>query len=353
MSYTIEIFTDVLSENDQQALVQAEEIKQAEPEQSVKVHSSLRKLHAQLVKIYPCLSSYEDDDEDMDECPWSDGPLIENFGERVAILGISNRQGEVLSHILSCADKLKLSVIDPQDGMVYRPDSVQLVQFIQKQKQREVEDLPWNRSTLKNTMFPYLEPVLARYGFALKKNDGLSEKKFTRKIKGGSQDIVLVSYDFSLPYRVVLTIYTYLDVMDELSIKIHGRRIYRSYLEIGMDHFTGTRTSDDANDLQEFLVIVEKLAVLLVDKVIPCLDQCQDIFSLDEKMNPDTLPGIDKRVDIEYRALMVAWLANNPNLIKLVDYYREKVKGDSKEERAHLEKIIAYLLGNKNDMLAE
>ncbi|MFZ6874002.1 hypothetical protein ACO0LF_18240 [Undibacterium sp. Di27W] len=303
------------------------------------------------MKLYPCLSSYEDDDESMDECPWSDGPLIDNFGGRVAILGISHSHGEVLSYILLCADKLKLSIIDPQTAAVYRPGSAQLVQFIQKQKQLELEELPWNRSTLKDMMFSYLEPVLARLGFALKKNEGISEKKFTRKIKGGSQDIVLASYDFSLPYRVVLTTYTYLDVIDDLSRKIHARA-YRSYMEIGQEYFTGTVTSEDANNLQEFLVILEDLGVLLVEKIIPYLDQCQDIFSIDEKMNPAILPGIDTMVDIEYRALIVAWLANNPNLIKLVDYYREKSKDDTKEERKYLEKTIAYLLQHKNDMIS-
>ncbi|MFZ6657761.1 hypothetical protein, partial [Undibacterium sp. TJN19] len=98
MSYTIEIFANPLPQERQRALAEAAHIKEDYLQESGKIHPSLRKLHVQLVKQYPCLSSYDEDDQDRDDCPWSDGPLINNFGSQMAMLGISNHQDEVLAY---------------------------------------------------------------------------------------------------------------------------------------------------------------------------------------------------------------------------------------------------------------
>ncbi|MBR7780502.1 hypothetical protein, partial [Undibacterium rugosum] len=52
--------------------------------------AALGKLYQQLVAQYPCLSTYKEDG--IDECVWGDGPLIGNFGQKIAVLDIAQNE---------------------------------------------------------------------------------------------------------------------------------------------------------------------------------------------------------------------------------------------------------------------
>src|SRR5262245_16054803 len=62
-------------------------------------------LHDQLTARYPCMCSVPDDE--VDNTVWSDGPLINNFGHRAAVLGMSySRVEEVLPFLVETANGL-------------------------------------------------------------------------------------------------------------------------------------------------------------------------------------------------------------------------------------------------------
>jgi hypothetical protein len=72
-------------------------------------------LHRALTARFPCI-------RDDDGGPWSDGPLINNFGREVATLGISpSRVAEVLPFLVATANAQGMWVLDPQDEKLYPP----------------------------------------------------------------------------------------------------------------------------------------------------------------------------------------------------------------------------------------
>jgi hypothetical protein len=78
-----------------------------------------QELHDQLTAIYPCMCAVSEDE--IDNTVWSDGPLINNFGHRVAFLGISySRVEEVLPFLVERANALGLTVLDWATQIVYR-----------------------------------------------------------------------------------------------------------------------------------------------------------------------------------------------------------------------------------------
>ncbi|WP_423024911.1 hypothetical protein [Undibacterium sp. Ji42W] len=86
----------------------------------------LVKFHDAITRLFPCLSSCADDDA-MDACPWSDGPLINNFVGDMGVVGISQRHEEVIPQILRFGNTLGLTVIDEQQGVIHRPQRYRIV----------------------------------------------------------------------------------------------------------------------------------------------------------------------------------------------------------------------------------
>lgn len=60
-------------------------------------------------------------DDRIDDLVWSDGPLLDNFGHRAAVLGMSSsRVEEVLPFLVVTANALGLVVFDWATGTIYR-----------------------------------------------------------------------------------------------------------------------------------------------------------------------------------------------------------------------------------------
>lgn len=68
-------------------------------------------LHDRLTARYPCMCAVPDDQ--VDDTVWSDGPLINDFLHRAAVLGMSySRVYEVLPFLIATANDLGLIVFD-------------------------------------------------------------------------------------------------------------------------------------------------------------------------------------------------------------------------------------------------
>ena len=79
-------------------------------------------IHDELTARFPCLCNMPDDD--IDDRVWSDGPLINNFGEQVAVIGFSYSTVEtVLPFVIEVAHKYGATVFDGQTSTIFRPDS--------------------------------------------------------------------------------------------------------------------------------------------------------------------------------------------------------------------------------------
>ena len=124
MSYTVNLIVGPLSENDKIAWQQIEVLCESYYNDELDKAPSLIKLHAVLTSRYPCLCSYDDDDEKIEESPWADGPMIGNFAGEMGMLAVSfSRVDEVIPFIIKEANALGISVADPQSGEIFRPNS--------------------------------------------------------------------------------------------------------------------------------------------------------------------------------------------------------------------------------------
>lgn len=124
MSYTIDFVVPPLPKDNGEAWEFAQSIIDGEPEEGTP-HAALVRLHDIITSVYPCLSSYARDDMAIDKCPWSDGPLIRNFGQQSGRIGIqTGREFEgVPSFVTNVAVGLGISVLDPQTEQIRRGDT--------------------------------------------------------------------------------------------------------------------------------------------------------------------------------------------------------------------------------------
>ncbi|MFZ6659154.1 hypothetical protein, partial [Undibacterium sp. TJN19] len=244
-----------------------------------------------------------------------------------------------------CAGKLNLTVMDAQEGVIYGPNDLQAIQFIQKQQQLAAQNRPWSEKTVRDTVLGYVEPLLARHGFIFKK----SKSAFERNFDGGNHLIVFVTYNYNPKFKFSFYVSVNLDAVNSLDKKIYGPESKTTAMHLGSRFFTGTNSMPSVMNFEEFPPLLNELTQQLEERILPFLEQCRDVVGVDQKMNPSVLPGCDQSDRVEYRALMVAWLANNPNFLGLVDYYRDYIKGYSQDYRDHLEQAISYLLQHKNE----
>ena len=123
MSYTVDLIVGPLASLDEEAWKQIETLREAYYDDEREKAQELVELHAILTAKYPCLCSYADDDEEMDNSPWADGPMIDNFSSEMGMLAISfSRAEEVVPFIVESANRLGITVADGQTGEIHRAE---------------------------------------------------------------------------------------------------------------------------------------------------------------------------------------------------------------------------------------
>jgi hypothetical protein len=116
MSYNVAICTPPVLADDAAAWKALDDLIDA---QGV-VPPVFKALHDQLTSKYPCICDLPDDK--VDDGVWSDGPLWNNFGHRVAMLGmVYSRVEEVLPFLVQTANALGLTVFDWGGPTIHRP----------------------------------------------------------------------------------------------------------------------------------------------------------------------------------------------------------------------------------------
>lgn len=122
MSYTVDLIVVPLPENDQTAWQYIQALRDTYYDDEREKASALIALHSALTARHPCLCSFADDDPEMDDSPWADGPMINNFSNEMGMLAITySRVDEVLPFIVTEANALGIAVADGQTGQILRP----------------------------------------------------------------------------------------------------------------------------------------------------------------------------------------------------------------------------------------
>ncbi|WP_041598471.1 hypothetical protein [Hahella chejuensis] len=122
MSFTVDLILTDIPENNKDAWSFIEKLREEYYEDKSVAHSKLQEFHEVLTKKYPCLCSFADDDPEMENSPWADGPMIENFASKMGMVAIVwSRADEVFPFVLDSALALDIIVADGQSGKIYRP----------------------------------------------------------------------------------------------------------------------------------------------------------------------------------------------------------------------------------------
>lgn len=125
MTYVLQFVAREVPANDAEVFVFLEEV--AGNTVSMAPSQQLKSLRDAVLKLFPCLTSYQAGDAGIDDCPWADGPLGDNFKGGFGSLAIARRHGEVIPHLLRIANDLGVTVVDAQERAVHRPQAYQVV----------------------------------------------------------------------------------------------------------------------------------------------------------------------------------------------------------------------------------
>jgi hypothetical protein len=116
MSYTIVFTRNKIPTDDNDAWDYVQELID---EDSGEPSDDFVGLLKKLMKRYPCICDDPVDDEA--ELIWSDGPLLNNAGKNVTVLGLSSCIEEAIPYIVKVANKSGFVVFDEQEEKIYRP----------------------------------------------------------------------------------------------------------------------------------------------------------------------------------------------------------------------------------------
>ncbi|WP_426344300.1 hypothetical protein ACN9MU_06050 [Pseudoduganella sp. R-32] len=125
MTYLLHIVAREVPANDAEVLPFLEQIAGATI--SIAPSQQLKSFRDAILKLFPCLTSYGAGDKAVENCPWADGPLADNFKGGYGSVAISRRHDEVIPHVLRIASDLGVTVVDEQSGAVHRPQAYQVV----------------------------------------------------------------------------------------------------------------------------------------------------------------------------------------------------------------------------------
>ncbi|WLQ15656.1 hypothetical protein O5O45_06975 [Hahella aquimaris] len=122
MSFTVDLILTDIPENNKDAWSFIEQLREEYYEDKSGAHSKLQEFNEDLTKKYPCLCSFADDDPEMENSPWADGPMMENFASKMGMVAIVwSRADEVFPFVLDSALALDIIVADGQSEKIYRP----------------------------------------------------------------------------------------------------------------------------------------------------------------------------------------------------------------------------------------
>lgn len=105
MSYNVAVIIPPLPADDVEAWNAANEIIAEDRKEKKPRPEVFQKLYDRLTAKFPCICSVPDDQ--VDDTVWSDGPLINNFLHRAAVLGMSSPK-EALPFLIKTTDALGL-----------------------------------------------------------------------------------------------------------------------------------------------------------------------------------------------------------------------------------------------------
>ncbi|MFC4994752.1 hypothetical protein [Rubritalea tangerina] len=124
MSYSLDLTLEELPTDKKAAYEQIEQLREelyAEELSDEDLRLNFKPLYDALLSKYPCICSPAGENS-----PWSDGPLINNFGSKHAIIAVTySSVDEAVPFILQTCKKLGYTVYDGQEDVFHFPVGTQ------------------------------------------------------------------------------------------------------------------------------------------------------------------------------------------------------------------------------------
>jgi len=118
MSWVIEIVPGDVPSDDAEAWKYLEDLREEDDATLDERHlptGKMLELYHRVTERYPCIM------EDPNG-PWSDGPLINNFSDRLTAVGfVTSKMAEAFPFVIETATEMGFTVFDGGDERIYRP----------------------------------------------------------------------------------------------------------------------------------------------------------------------------------------------------------------------------------------
>lgn len=339
MSFIIQIIDAALPSDAKQrnnlidTLIENDANHRAEPGEA------LANMYEQLVQKYPCISTFKEDE--LDECVWGDGPLMHNFGRKIAVLNINRDEEKVIVDILKLAGPLNLKVVDPQSNVIYFPNSVEVAEIITSIETKRPEK-QLTKARVLNKLVTELVPILTPLGFVWEKK----ELRFNRDVSYGNQyfriGLEKTSYG---TIRIYFDFRLAIDAVVRLLAKVTGEDCSNTSLPFFDDFFTGVYREFSAENEMELEVTVKEITSLTSEKIVPFLEKLFDLKSIYSTIDHDDQ---HKQVSFYfYESILALTHLVCPDQVKYVAsvYLKQCAPGGS--ESLQLSSLIEKLLGHK------
>jgi hypothetical protein len=215
------------------------------------------------------------------------------------------------------------------------------------------------KSEVRNLIYEGLKGVLEDHGFRLNRK----QEGFVRRIPDGKQCIGVPLVDYNPTYIFSLTLTTRLEAVQSILNLFSGSPPQYHSITVTtitqLEYFTKKKTKTEYEVVTEADVnkAIAELTPLVHGKVIPFLDQHQDVASWDKAVNStsndvcgDSSMLTDRCNSVDnsnhpYRgmtAVVLAHLARNPNFEEIVRRLRDFYQG-SMEATDKLTRLVDYL----------
>ncbi|MBC3934956.1 hypothetical protein H8K47_06250 [Undibacterium sp. CY7W] len=302
--------------------------------------AALGKLYQQLVAQYPCLSTYKEDG--IDECVWGDGPLIGNFGQKIAVLNIAQNQEQVLAVILKLAGELNLKVVDVQEELVYYPKSQEAADFIKAHEKPAVKEKPLTEKSVLDFIVARLKPLFEPAGFVWNKKEKWAE----RTVPYGTQRLWLSVEKRRYTFAIYLTARFDIPAVGELVQRVTGDLSVSEYtVGCNYPYFTGRSRPPEVEKLgnvDELVQITNLIEDLTKTTVLPFFETTLDLEKLSSAINNPEKCGYFMSTFF-MQALSLAFLVQPSKIRETADIYRNCIKSLNYSEEAYMKPIDNFV----------
>jgi hypothetical protein len=203
-------------------------------------------------------------------------------------------------------------------------------------------DFAMKKVEIRNLIFSILTPLFVEKGFRLKK---AGEGELIRVIQGGFQRIGIPLVDHNPKFKFSLIIAIRLDAVADITNKFVPAK-YHSAATTFTAHLERFMPEQET----QFVVFTEedikaafaRLEPVIRGRIIPFLDETQDLATVAKAMNltdiPQILPGGANK-----SALTIARLIRYPDFEKIAATYQQRISQYSKNAQEELKNFIQHL----------